>query len=59
MIILYHIVVKTLRERKYIPFVVIKNMKCNCRLFTSRFPKMGLKKELQGVREFNKKQIIY
>ncbi len=48
-----------MQKKKNIPFVVIDNMKCIKHCITlSRFPKLWFVKELQGVCEFNEKQII-
>ncbi len=46
------------RVRKYIPFVVINNMKCFKHYVTPRFPKLEFVNELLEVREFNEKLIF-
>ncbi len=49
---------KMQRVIKLVPFIVIYNMKCIKYDITSRFPKLGFVKELQGGCEFNEKLTI-
>ncbi len=46
------------RVRKIFPFIVIYNMKCIKQYITSKFPKVGFVKELQGACEFIEKLTI-
>ncbi len=46
------------RVRELVPFILIYNMKCIKHYITSRFPKLGFVKELQGGCEFNEKLTI-
>ncbi len=45
---------KMQRVRNLVPFIVIYNMECINHNITSRFPKLGFVKELQGGCKFNK-----
>jgi len=46
---LYHIDIKIRREWKYIPFLVINNIKCIKYYITSGFPRLGYVMKQQGV----------
>ncbi len=49
---MHHIDIKIQRERQYISFVVVNNMKSIRQYIISRFPRLWFVKELQGVCEF-------